>query len=104
MRWAFELLGLIAAFVLFELLVPENIDTLSPYVFLLGIAAVVLFGRLARSAKESPLLWSILAAVAYFGPAITLGAQWPIAGILVLGVALTARVMSRPPEGCKPLP
>ena len=82
---------------------PQKDDALWPYSPLLGIAGAVLFVRLARWEGESGDLWSGLAAVAFFLPALAIGTLWGIGGLLVLGGAFVARVMTRQPSGRGPV-
>ena len=82
---------------------PQKEDVPWPYSPLLGIAGAILFVRLARWEGVSADLWSGLAMVAYFLPALTIGTLWGIGGLLVLGGAFIARVMTRQPSGRGPV-
>ena len=82
---------------------PRDQDVPWPYAPLLGIVGVVLFVRLARWEGVSTDLWSGLAMVAYFLPALTLGSLWGIGGLLAVGGAFFARVLTRRPQGRGPV-
>ena len=69
---------------------------------LLGLAIVVLFGRVARLDDENTALWAGLAAVAWFLPLLTLGTAWAIGCVLLVAGAYCARVMTRKPTGRGP--
>ena len=82
---------------------PQEQDVPWPYSPLLGIAGTILFVRLARWERMSADLWSGLAMVAYFLPALALGVLWGLGGLLVLGGAFIARAMARQPSGRGPV-
>jgi hypothetical protein len=82
---------------------PQGQDLPVPYSLLLGIAGAVLFVRLARWEGLSADLWSGLALVAYFLPALLLGVLWGLCGLLLLGGAFTARVLTGRPPGGNPV-
>lgn len=93
-------LGLLALALFFH---PQKEEALWLYSPVIGIAGAVLFVRLARWEGESADLWSGLAVVAFFLPALTIGALWGIGGLLVLGGAFVARVVMRQPSGRGPV-
>jgi hypothetical protein len=93
----------LAILVAFAFLHPHEEDALLPYSPLLGIAGTVLFVRLARWEGVSADLWSGLAVAVYFLPALTLGVLWGLGGLLVLGAAFVARILTRPPSGRGPV-
>ena len=69
------------------------------YPALVGLAAVVLFERIARLDEENPFLWSFLAAVAWFVPFFFLETLWSVVGIGALFGVYFIRKMGKDHKG-----